>query len=87
MSLDDLLLPHTSYTLPELYVIGTEETGSRKKEWEILIQQTIGPSHILLQSASLGSLHLVLFVHRDLLWYCSGITVLTRSSYKHPVIV
>lgn len=71
-SLDDLLLPPTSYTLPELYVIGTQETSSRKKEWEILIQQTIGPSHVLLQSASLGSLHLALFVHRDLLWYCSG---------------
>ena len=71
-SLDDLLLPQTSYTLPELYVIGTEETSASKKEWEVLIQQTIGPSHVLLQSASLGSLHLVLFIHRDLLWYCSG---------------
>ncbi|XP_065918340.1 phosphatidylinositol polyphosphate 5-phosphatase type IV-like isoform X2 [Dysidea avara] len=59
--------------MPELYVIGTQETSSNKKEWEILIQQTIGPSHILLQSASLGSLHLVLFIHRDLLWYCSGV--------------
>ena len=34
------------------------------------MQATLGPSHVLLHSASTGVLHLCLFVRRDLIWFC-----------------
>ena len=43
-----------------------------RREWELLLQQTLGPAFVLVHSASLGVIHLVLFLRRDLIWYCSG---------------
>ncbi|PSN30511.1 hypothetical protein C0J52_17662 [Blattella germanica] len=39
--------------------------------WNMNGQETVGPSHLLLHSATLGTLHLAIFIRRDLLWYCS----------------
>jgi len=44
----------------------------RRHEWEVLLQQTLGPSFVLVHSASLGVIYLLLFLRRDLIWYCSG---------------
>lgn len=71
-SLDDFLLPGSEEVVPELYVVGTQETTGQLREWEVLLQQTLGPSHLLLSSVSLGELSLILFLRRDLLWFCSG---------------
>ena len=43
-----------------------------RREWEVKLQETLGPQHVLLHAAAHGVLYLCVFVRRDLLWYCSG---------------
>ncbi|VVC45340.1 Endonuclease/exonuclease/phosphatase,Inositol polyphosphate-related phosphatase [Cinara cedri] len=69
--LNELLLPDTVPHLPDILAIGTQESYPDKFEWEVNIQETIGPSHILFHSASLGTLHLAIYIRRDLIWFCS----------------
>ncbi|KAL4219311.1 inositol polyphosphate 5-phosphatase [Mactra antiquata] len=69
--LDDFLLPEVCEYVQDIYAIGTQENAMNKKEWEILLQETIGPSHVLFHSASHGALHLAIFVKRDLIWFCT----------------
>lgn len=57
--------------LPDIYVIGTQESYSETSEWEILIQETIGPTHVLFHSETLGTIFLAVFIRRELIWYCS----------------
>ena len=57
--------------MPDFIVFGTQESCSERFEWEVTLQETIGPSHVLLHSASLGTLLLAAFIRRDLIWYCS----------------
>jgi len=56
-----------------MYLIGTQESSSLRHEWELLLQQTLGPAFVLVHSASLGMIYLVLFLRRDLIWYCSAV--------------
>ena len=69
--LSEFLLPHNLKYVPDLLVIGTQETFPEKSEWEVRLQDTLGPSHVLFHSTSLGTLHLSVFLRRDLIWYCS----------------
>ncbi|CAL1534383.1 unnamed protein product [Lymnaea stagnalis] len=69
--LEDFLLPEKCDFVQDIYAIGTQENVTNKKEWEIKIQEVLGPSHVLYHSISHGSLHLVLFIRRDLIWFCS----------------
>ena len=69
--LSEFLLPANIKYVPDLLVIGTQETFPEKTEWEVRLQDTLGPSHVLFHSASLGTLHLSIFIRRDLIWYCS----------------
>lgn len=69
--LNDFILPLGVEHVPEIVTIGTQESCSERFEWEVILQETLGPTHILLHSTSLGTLHLAVFVHRDLIWYCS----------------
>uniref|UniRef100_A0A147BG75 Putative inositol polyphosphate 5-phosphatase n=1 Tax=Ixodes ricinus TaxID=34613 RepID=A0A147BG75_IXORI len=71
-NLDDLMLPETIEHVPDIYAIGVQESMSDKKEWETKLQFTLGPSHVLFYSVSLGVLHLSIFLRRDLLWFCSA---------------
>ena len=57
--------------LPDVYVIGTQESYSETSEWEVDIQETIGPTHVLFHSETLGTLFLSIFIRRELIWYCS----------------
>jgi len=41
-------------------------------EWELKIQETLGPQYVLFHSGSHGTLHLIVFLRRDLVWYTSG---------------
>lgn len=51
----------------------------RRREWEIRLQETLGPHYILLYGASHGVLYLTVFVRRDFIWFCSGqLWVLSR---------
>lgn len=69
--LNDLLLPEELEHVPDIMVFGTQESFPERFEWEVGIQETIGPSHVLLHSSALGTLHLALYVRRDLIWFCS----------------
>lgn len=69
--MNDFVLPNGIEHLPDLIVFGTQESCSERFEWEVTLQETIGPSHVLLHSASLGTLLLAAFIRRDLIWYCS----------------
>ncbi|XP_046403699.1 uncharacterized protein LOC124169212 isoform X2 [Ischnura elegans] len=69
--LNDFLLPEVLENVPDIVTIGTQESYPERFEWEVSLQETIGPSHVLLHSHSLGTLHLAVFVRRDLLWFCS----------------
>ena len=71
-SLDDFLLPLTHEAVADICVVGTQECGCDVREWEVLLQQTLGPSHVLVHSRQMGALHMVAFIRRDLLWHCSG---------------
>lgn len=74
-ALNDLLLPEHLLYLPDVFAIGVQEAFSREpaemREWCIQLQATLGPSHVLLHSASTGVLHLALFVRLHLTWLCS----------------
>ncbi len=52
-------------------MVGTQESFPERSEWEVRLQDTLGPSHVLFHSASMGTLHQAVFVRRDLIWYCS----------------
>lgn len=69
--LNDFMLPSEIETIPDLLAIGTQESCSERSEWEAALQETLGPSHVLLTSSNLGTLHLALFLRRDLIWFCS----------------
>ncbi|XP_046820333.1 inositol polyphosphate 5-phosphatase E isoform X1 [Vespa crabro] len=69
--LNDFMLPSEIETIPDMLAIGTQESCSERNEWEAALQETLGPSHVLLTSTGLGTLHLALFLRRDLIWFCS----------------
>ncbi|XP_049546823.1 inositol polyphosphate 5-phosphatase E [Anopheles darlingi] len=69
--MNDFVLPTALEHVPDVIVFGTQESCSERFEWEVTLQETLGPSHILLHSTSLGTLHLAAFIRRDLIWFCS----------------
>lgn len=69
--LADFIFPNQVKHVPDIFAIGTQESYSERTEWEITIQEVLGPSHLLLHSYYLGTIHLMIFVRRDLIWYCS----------------
>jgi hypothetical protein len=70
--LNDFLLSERVMHVPDVYAIGVQEAFSREmRDWTIQLQATLGPSHVLLHSASCGVLHLSLFVRRELVWFVS----------------
>uniref|UniRef100_A0A182Q9D6 phosphoinositide 5-phosphatase n=1 Tax=Anopheles farauti TaxID=69004 RepID=A0A182Q9D6_9DIPT len=69
--MNDFVLPTALEHVPDIIVFGTQESCSERFEWEVTLQETLGPSHILLHSTSLGTLHLAAFIRRDLIWFCS----------------
>ncbi|XP_019872159.1 inositol polyphosphate 5-phosphatase E isoform X2 [Aethina tumida] len=69
--LNDFVLPVGMEHVPDILTFGTQESTSEKFEWEVSLQETIGPSHLLFHSTSLGTLHLSIFIRRDLIWYVS----------------
>ena len=57
-------------TITDLLVIGTQECLNETKEWESRLQGTLGPSHVMFHSHHLGTIHIAIFIRRDLvrLW-------------------
>ncbi|KAK3746519.1 hypothetical protein QZH41_016740 [Actinostola sp. cb2023] len=71
--LDDFLLPENVDFLQDIYVVGLQESTSFRKEWEIKLQETLGPSHVLMYSCSFGVLHMAVFIRRELVWFISAV--------------
>ncbi|KAL0279308.1 UNVERIFIED_CONTAM: hypothetical protein PYX00_000898 [Menopon gallinae] len=69
--INDFMLPEGLEHVPDIIAIGTQESYPERFEWEVKIQETIGPSHVLFHSTALGTIHLAIFIRRDLLWFCS----------------
>ncbi|XP_050346282.1 inositol polyphosphate 5-phosphatase E [Nymphalis io] len=69
--LADFIFPNEVKHVPDIFAIGTQESYSERTEWEITIQEVLGPSHLLLHSYYLGTIHLTVFIRRDLIWFCS----------------
>uniref|UniRef100_A0A8D0E8G5 Phosphatidylinositol polyphosphate 5-phosphatase type IV n=1 Tax=Salvator merianae TaxID=96440 RepID=A0A8D0E8G5_SALMN len=79
--LDDLLLPSDPDYAQDLYVIGIQEGCPDRREWEVRLQETLGPHYVMLYAASHGVLYMSIFLRRDLIWFCSEVefaTVTTR---------
>uniref|UniRef100_UPI00398F4C3F phosphatidylinositol polyphosphate 5-phosphatase type IV isoform X1 n=1 Tax=Pristiophorus japonicus TaxID=55135 RepID=UPI00398F4C3F len=72
-TLEDLLLPCDSLYTQDLYIIGTQEGIPDRREWEIRLQEILGPHFVLLYSAAHGVLQLSMFIRRDLIWFCSEV--------------
>nr|XP_006825778.1 PREDICTED: 72 kDa inositol polyphosphate 5-phosphatase-like [Saccoglossus kowalevskii] len=78
-NLHDLLLP--TDLVQDIYVLGLQEATPFTQEWEIQLQEILGPSHVLLHSTVFGVLHLAIYVRREYIWFCSRVeedTVATR---------
>uniref|UniRef100_A0A9J7XVW0 Inositol polyphosphate-5-phosphatase E n=1 Tax=Cyprinus carpio carpio TaxID=630221 RepID=A0A9J7XVW0_CYPCA len=71
-NLDDLLLPADTDFAQDVYVIGVQEGCPDRREWEIRLQETLGPYYVMLYAAAHGVLYLTIFVRRDLIWFCSA---------------
>ncbi|KAJ8339051.1 hypothetical protein SKAU_G00358370 [Synaphobranchus kaupii] len=80
-NLDDLLLPMDTEVAQDLYVIGVQEGSADRREWEIRLQEALGPYYVMLYAVAHGVLYLSVFIRRDLIWFCSEVehaTVTTR---------
>ncbi|NXE46411.1 INP5E phosphatase, partial [Casuarius casuarius] len=81
VNLDDFLLPTDPDYAQDMYVIGVQEGCPDRREWEICLQETLGPHYVMLYSAAHGVLYMSVFIRRDLIWFCSEVeyaTVTTR---------
>ncbi|OCT93132.1 phosphatidylinositol polyphosphate 5-phosphatase type IV-like [Xenopus laevis] len=84
--LDDLLFPSGTESAQDLYVIGVQEGGPDRQEWEYRLQRTLGHRYILLHSAAHGVLYLTLFIRRELVWYCSEVECAAVTTRMFPMI-
>ncbi|ESO01361.1 hypothetical protein HELRODRAFT_82107 [Helobdella robusta] len=81
VNVDNLLLPKISEILFDMYVISTQETAFDRQEWSIKLQETLGPHFVMYCQAAHGTLNIVVFIRRDLIWFLSApeeSTVTTR---------
>lgn len=44
----------------------------RRREWEVRLQETLGPRYVTLYSTAHGALYMSVLIRRDLIWFCSG---------------
>lgn len=65
---EEFLMPPECEYLQDMYVIGTQECTPHKREWEVTVQATLGPTHVLVRSESLGDIHLIILVRREMIW-------------------
>lgn len=72
-TLDDLVLPESTRLVADLVAIGTQESPAEQRALRVGLQATLGPSHLPLHSATLGTLQLCVFIRRELIWHCSVI--------------
>lgn len=52
--MNDFVLPVGMEHVPDILVFGTQESSPERFEWEVKLQETLGPTHLLFHSTSLG---------------------------------
>ncbi len=57
----------------DAYVIGAQEGLRRAHVWQVQLQRVLGASYALMHAHSLAGIQLCVFLHKDLLWYASGV--------------
>lgn len=68
---EDFILPTGLEYVPDVLVITSQENSLDRKEWEITLQETIGPNHVIYHSSQHGTLHMAVCMKRELIWFCS----------------
>lgn len=64
------------HRLPELYVIGLQETPKSEVvvgQLKVALQAALGPNYALLQWSAVGVLHASIWLRRELLWSCTAV--------------
>ena len=56
----------------DIHVISIQECWPDADAWELELQVCLGPGYALFHSLSFGTLHLAIFLRRDLLWFTTG---------------
>jgi hypothetical protein len=59
-------------TNADIHVIAIQESWPDTDASEVLFQLSLGPGYCLFHSIAFGTLHLCIFIRRDLVWYTSG---------------
>eukprot|EP00058_Branchiostoma_floridae_P005352 XP_002590840.1 hypothetical protein BRAFLDRAFT_90010 [Branchiostoma floridae] len=78
----DALSDHSSDEGNKTKKENRKDIEQKGREWEIRMQETLGPTHVLFYSGTYGVLHVCVFIRRDLIWFCSVAeedTVSTRA--------
>ena len=65
---------------PHIFVFGIQESMSDKRKLQLKIQETIGHHFVCLTCNSLGTLTLIVFIRRELIWYTSAPIEATAST-------
>ena len=67
--LNPIALPDSVVYVADILAFGIQEApqGNSIKEWEIELQKTIGPTHVLYHTTTHGALHLCIFIKRYVL--------------------
>ncbi|CAD5124368.1 DgyrCDS12660 [Dimorphilus gyrociliatus] len=77
--LEDILLPDKLEHVPDVFVISCQECEFDRFSWEVALQEALGPGFVLYHTAVFGSLYTLIFLKRQLTWYCSLVEEATVS--------
>lgn len=56
----------------DIHIIAIQESWPSPDESELLFQTSLGPGFVLFHSVTFGTLHLCIFLRRELVWYTCG---------------
>nr|CAX72941.1 inositol polyphosphate-5-phosphatase E [Schistosoma japonicum] len=90
--LSDLFFSGSSEEAASIYAICIQECSSDKNELLIRLQAAVGIKHVLFTYATHGTLALMIFLNRDLIWYTSvpqsvGVTTSAAVRTKGAVAI
>ncbi|XP_018650134.1 putative type IV inositol 5-phosphatase [Schistosoma mansoni] len=77
--LSDLFFSGSSEEAASIYAICIQECSSDKNELLVRLQAAIGIKHVLFTYATHGTLALMIFLNRDLIWYTSGMCIIFQN--------
>ena len=63
----------------DIHIISIQECWPDSEAWEMALQGCLGPELALFDSLAFGTLHISIFMKRDLLWFTTGKNSKLRS--------